>query len=70
LFFVLVYDPVLPIITVSKLVGPHKLDMTKIFSSLGNYASDFCRDKQVNLNKTEIKKKPQENVISTVLFAV
>lgn len=45
LFFILVYDPVLPIITVGKLVGSHKLDMTKIFSSLSNYASDFCRDK-------------------------
>lgn len=55
LFVISVYDPVLPVITVSKLVGPHKLDVTKISSSLGNYASDFCRDKQVYLNRTRHK---------------
>ncbi len=55
LFFVLIYKPSLAVIAVSQLVGADKLNMSKVFSPLGNNACDFCWTKHVNLKNTERK---------------
>lgn len=49
LLFILIYGPLLTIIAIGKFIGAHELYMTKIFCSLGNNASDFSRNKEVNL---------------------
>lgn len=49
LLFILIYGPVFSIIAIGEFIGTHKLNMTKIFSSLSNNTSHFCRDKKINL---------------------
>lgn len=60
LFFVLIYKPSLAVIAVSQLVGTNKLNMSKVFSTLGNNACDFCWPKHVNLKTQRERVREKE----------
>lgn len=57
LFRILIYIPPLSIITVSNFVWANKLDMAKVFSSLGDDSCNLGWHKQVHLRDTKERKQ-------------
>lgn len=57
LLLILVCDPVLPVIAVRHFVWAHKLDMAKVFSSLGDDARHLSWHKQIHLKKAQKTKQ-------------
>ena len=53
LLFILIYEPPFSVVAVRHFVGANKLDMAKVFSSLGDDAGDLGGNEHVHLIERE-----------------